>query len=307
MSRSRLFIPGPVEVHPDVLAAGSTPMIGHRTPEYRELHGRVVGKLDEVLAATRSHTLMFTCSATGLMEAGVRNLIRERALFLVAGAFAERWHKIAESCGKQADAVTVEWGQAVTPAMVTEAMQNGSYDTVALVHNETSTGVMHDLAGIARAVRDAGGDDVCFMVDAVTSMTAVPTPVDSLDIDLCFAGSQKALAMPPGLTVATVSPRALARADSVPGRGFYFDLVQAVKSAEKRETPSTPAISLIYSLDASLDLMLTEGMQARYTRHRELARLTRGWAKERFALLPAEEDCSITLTVIENTRSMSRP
>lgn len=298
MTHEKLFIPGPVEVPADTLAAGAKPMVGHRDRKYSELHKSVREKLQKVLGTTSSRTLHFTSSATGVMEAGILNLVNRRVLNLCCGAFSERWHQIALACGKEADAINVEWGQPNTAEQVRDALQSGDYDAVTLVHNETSTGVMNDLEGIARAVREVGGDDVCFMVDAVTSMSAVPIAFDEWGIDLGVSGSQKAWAMPPGLAVATISERALARAETVSGRGFYFDFLKAVASDDKDQTPSTPGISLIYALEHSLQRMLDEGMEARYARHRAMAERCRAWAGERLGLFPAEADCSQTLTVV---------
>jgi predicted phosphoserine aminotransferase len=302
MRPPRLFIPGPVEIPESTSTAQTRPMIGHRAPEYRELQSHVVPKLRTLLEAERARVLLFTCSATGVMEAAVRNCVSRRMLALTCGAFSERFAEIGRECGKEVETLDVEWGEAIDPAAVAERLAEGEFDAVTLVHNETSTGVMNDLPGIARAVRKVGGDDVCLLVDAVTSMSAVPIPVDALDLDVCLAGSQKAFAMPPGLTVATVSERALERAATIPGRGFYFDFLRAAKSAEKNETPSTPAISLIYALDASLDLMFEEGLGARYQRHRDLAAMAREWIADRYELFPPASHASVTLSVARNTR-----
>ena len=299
MSDMRLFIPGPIQIPESTLEAMHRPMVGHRSSEYGRLHAGVVEKLREVLGSREAMPLLMTCSASGVMEAGIRNLVRRRVLNLVCGAFSERWHRISLACGREAVAERVEWGEAIRAERVREVLSEDSeFDAVTLVHNETSTGVMNDLPAIARAVREVGGDRVCLLVDAVTSMTAVPTPVDELGIDLCLAGTQKAFALPPGLSVAVVSERALARTEEVPDRGMYLDFAGAAKSAVKDQTPFTPAISLIYGLEHSLELMLAEGMETRYQRHLQLAAIARNWTRENLTLFPAEQDCSVTLTVV---------
>jgi AbrB family looped-hinge helix DNA binding protein len=193
-------------------------MIGHRSDAFEDLNERVTTRSRDPFG-TEGTVLVGTCSSTGWMEA-VRNLIRRGALFMVNGAFAARWYEIARENGKNAVRCNVPWGWPVRAEAVETALDREACDAVALVHTETSTGVLSPLAEIAAALR--GQPDVLLLVDAVSSLGAAPIEMDALGIDLCLAGSQKALGLPPGLALCAVSERAFARAADVPHRGHYF-------------------------------------------------------------------------------------
>jgi len=302
MPHKRLFIPGPTEVRGENLAALARPQIGHRSAEFKALYARVNPKLQQLLE-TKHHVFLFTSSSSGVWEAAVRNCVRERVLCCMQGAFSDRWKEVAEANGKQADALQVEWGQAITAAMVDEALASGHYDAITVVHNETSTGVMNRLDEIAEVV--ARYPDVSFLVDAVSSMAAVRIPVDDYGIDVCLAGLQKAFALPAGLAVASVSPRALDKAATVPHRGYYFDFLTLLKHHEKSQTPATPAIPQIQALDAQLDDILEEGLERRYARHSMLAGLVREWARAHFSLFAQPGYESATVTCVKNDRAVS--
>ncbi len=300
----RLFVPGPAEVRAENLAALARRQIGHRSAEFRELYRRVTTRLQDLLA-TREPVYLFTSSSTGVWEAAIRNTVRERVLCCTQGAFSERWREVAVANGKQAEALPVDWGKAIRPEAVDEALATGRYDPIAVVHNETSTGVMNDLEGIAAAVRRHPG--VTFLVDAVSSMAGAPVPVDAWGIDVCLAGIQKAFALPAGLTVCSVSARALEKARSVPHRGYYFDFVEMQRHHERDQTPATPAIPQIQSLDAQLDDIAAEGLERRFARHARLASIVQDWARARFALFAEEGHASPTVTCISNTRGIDVP
>jgi aspartate aminotransferase-like enzyme len=302
MRHKRLFIPGPTEVTVENLAALARPQIGHRGRDYQELHGRVTGKLQRLLE-TKDPVLLFTCSSTGVWEAAVRNCVRERVLCCVQGAFSERWKQVAELNGKEAGEIRVDWGGAIRSDDVDRALATGKFDAIAVVHNETSTGVMNRLDEIATVVRKY--PDVTFLVDAVSSMAGTRIAVDELGIDVCLAGLQKAFSLPAGLTVASVSGRALDKARSIPNRGYYFDLPEMVKYHERSQTPSTPAIPQIHALDAQLDAMFEEGLERRWERHAYLASIVQDWARERFALYAERGFESVTLTCVRNDRGIS--
>jgi aspartate aminotransferase-like enzyme len=236
-------------------------------------------------------------------EAAVRNCVRERVLCCVQGAFSERWKEVAELNGKETGEVRVDWGGAIKPEAVDRALASGKYDAIALVHNETSTGVMNRIDDIAAVVRRH--PDVTFLVDAVSSMAGTRLAVDELGIDVCLAGLQKAFALPAGLAVASVSERALAKARTVPNRGYYFDLPEILKYHERNQTPSTPAIPQIHALDAQLDAILEEGLERRYERHAYLASIVQDWGRERFSLFAEAGYESPTLTCIRNDRGIS--
>jgi aspartate aminotransferase-like enzyme len=197
--------------------------------------------------------------------------------------------------GLAADKVQVEWGEAISPDAVRAKLEEGGFDLVTLIHNETSTGVMNDLAGIARVVKSFPG--VLFVVDAVSSFSAVPIEMDKLGIDVLLAGVQKALALPPGLTVFACSQAALERAEGMLNRGYYFDFIEFAKNAEKNNTPSTPAISLIFGLQHILGVIAAEGVQKRFARHRANNALIHDWGARRgFKNFAPEGNQSVSLT-----------
>ena len=298
----KLFIPGPVPVHPDILAAMATPMIGHRMKEYAELHGRVTTGLKKLLF-TDSRVFLATSSAFGVMEGAIRNLVGTRCANFCNGAFSDKWHDVTLRCGKQADAFRFDWGRPVTPEAVDKALATGLYDSMTMIHNETSTGVMSPLTEIADVM--SRYPEVMFIVDTVSSMSALKIPVDELGIDSCIFGVQKAFALPPGLTVFTASEKALKRAAGIEGRGYYFDFLEFAANDDKNNTPSTPCISLIYAMDRQLERMFAEGLEARWARHRDLAEHVRGWLTSRgFDLFPEPDSTSLTLTCARNTRDI---
>lgn len=298
----KLFIPGPVEVHPDVLKAMASPMIGHRMKEYGELHGRVTSALKRLLF-TESKVFLATSSAFGAMEGAVRNLVGKRCANFCNGAFSDKWHDVTLRCGKQADAIRFDWGKPVTAEAVEAALATGKYDSMTMIHNETSTGVMSPLPEIAAVMQRY--PDVMFIVDTVSSMSALKIPVDELGIDSCIFGVQKAFALPPGLAVFTASDKALHRAATVADRGYYFDFLEFAANDEKNNTPSTPCISLIYALDCQLQRMFAEGLEHRWARHADLAEYVRGWLAERgFASFPEAPYRSQTLTCSRNSRNI---
>ncbi|HEY3309561.1 MAG TPA: alanine--glyoxylate aminotransferase family protein [Desulfuromonadaceae bacterium] len=298
----KLFIPGPIEVHPEVLAAMATPMIGHRMKEYAELHGAVKTKLKKLLC-TDGKVFLATSSAFGVMEGAVRNLVGKRCANFCNGAFSDKWHDVTLRCGKQADAIRFDWGQPVSPQVVEQTLASGKYDSMTMIHNETSTGVMSPLAEIAEVMRKF--PEVMFIVDTVSSMSAVNIPVDQLGIDCCIFGVQKALALPPGLAVFTASEKALSRASGMEGRGYYFDFLEFDANDAKDNTPSTPCISLIYALNCQLDRIFKEGLENRWERHQVLADYVRNWVGARgFELFPELPFCSLTLTCARNSRNI---
>ena len=242
---AKLFIPGPIDVSKETFAAMSQPMIGHRGAEFEALYASTQPVLKQ-LAGTSRPFFLSTSSAWGVMEASLRNLCAKKVLTLCCGAFSDKWFDVANKMGIPAEKIQVEWGEAISPAAVRAKLEEGGFDLVTLIHNETSTGVMNDLAGIAKVVKSFPG--VLLVVDSVSSFSAVPIGMDALGIDVLLAGVQKALALPPGLTVFSCSEAALERAKSMPNRGYYFDFIEFAKNAEKNNTPSTPAISLISTL-----------------------------------------------------------
>jgi aspartate aminotransferase-like enzyme len=302
MPHKRLFIPGPTEVRAENLFALAKPQIGHRSDDFKELYLRVIPKL-QTLLETKDPVFLFTCSSTGVWEAAIRNCVRERVLCCQQGAFSDRWLKVAESNGKTAVPLKVEWGKAITADMIDRELAKGGFDAITVVHNETSTGVMNRLDEIAAVVKKY--PDVSFLVDAVSSMSGTRIPVDAWGIDVCLAGLQKAFALPAGLTVASVSARALEKAKTVKNRGYYFDFLDMLKYHERGQTPATPAIPQIHALDAQLDDILAETPAARFERHEAMARVVRAWAAKHFAVFSEDGYASPTLTCVTNTRGIS--
>jgi len=297
----RLFTPGPTEVRPEILKELATPQIHHRAPDFSSLYGEIQPKLQRLLY-TENPVFLFTSSSTGAMESAVTNLVAKRCLNLINGAFSKRWHDITVANGVACDAFAIDWDTAIKPEMVDEQLKKGQYDAVTVVLNETSTGLMNPLPEIAEVV--GRYPDVFLLVDAVSGMAGVKIDTDALGLDFVLAGVQKAFALPAGLAVAAVSERALARAQTVPPRSYYFNLTKMHKSHLKHQTPSTPAIPHLYALNAQLDAMIEEGLDARFARHEKMASIVQAWAKEYFDVYPEEGYWSKTLTCVNNTREV---
>ncbi len=272
-----LFIPGPTEVRQEVLDELARPQIGHRTKEFRELFAGLKPGLKRVFF-TENDVLISTSSGSGLWEAAIRSCVNARVLHAVNGAFSRKWASLSESCGKETARIDIPWGKAVKAEEVEKALSGGDYEALCTVHNETSTGVASDLNEISRVVKKHPG--VLWIVDAVSSLGGMKIEVDQLGIDICLTSSQKALALPPGLAMASVSQRAYQKAESVSGRGYFFDLLELKKSYDQDETPYTPSIPHLYALKKQLERMEEEGLENRFKRHRDMADHTRGWAKK---------------------------
>jgi predicted phosphoserine aminotransferase len=298
----KLFIPGPIEVRPDVLAAQARPMIGHRSPEYVALHAGILPKL-RPLFGTAGRVFVVTASGSGLQEAAIRNCVERRCLCLVNGAFGARWHQIALANGKEADALEIPWGVAIRPEQVEEKLQAGNYEAVTVVFNETSTGLLNPVPEIASVVQQHDG--VLLLVDTVSAAAGVEIRADEWGLDVCLTSSQKALALPPGLALCSVSDRAMERAKTVANRGWYFDFLQYEKYAAKNHTPATPAVSLMQALDTQLDAIGAEGWEARFARHRRLMQQMHRWVEANgFDFFAEAGYRSPTVTAVSNTRGV---
>lgn len=299
----RFFLPGPTEVRQEVLEAQVAPMIAHRGPAMRELMEPVQDGLRPLFGTARP-VFVSTSSATGLMEAAIRNGVKERALGLVNGAFSARFAAIARACGRKVEVMEVPWGEAHDPDAVAARLDAGDCDAVTLVHSETSTGVLQPLPELAAVVADRPG--VLLLVDAVTSVGGVPVEADAWNLDFVLTGSQKALALPPGLAFGVASTAMLERARTLPDRGLYFDLTAFEANLEKLQTPNTPALTLMSALVLQLARIRDEGIEARWARHHAMAE--RCWSRvDRLRehvgvgvrVLPAEPFRSPTVTCIE--------
>ncbi|MBK8859182.1 MAG: alanine--glyoxylate aminotransferase family protein [Opitutaceae bacterium] len=301
----KLFIPGPIAVSDKTLRAMAQPMIGHRSTDFVALYRSLQPDL-QALFYTKDPVYLSTSSAWGVMEGALRNVVQKKVLNCMNGAFSDKWNDVALRCGKQAGALRSEWGQPVDPAALRRELATGGYDAVTLIHNETSTGTMSDLPAIMAVLREF--PEVISIVDTVSSFSVLPIKKDELGIDILLTGSQKALAMPPGLSIFSASPRALARAALAKDRGYYFDLVEFQKNHENGMTPSTPVIPLIYALQSKLEDIRAEGLEARYARHKRLNETVRAWGRTNgFKLFPAEAYGSLSLNCFANTRNIDLP
>ncbi|MGD1031132.1 MAG: alanine--glyoxylate aminotransferase family protein [Opitutaceae bacterium] len=301
----KLFIPGPIAVSEKTLRAMAQPMIGHRSTDFVALYQSVQPGL-QALFATKDPVYLSTSSSWGTMEGAVRNVTRKKVLNCMNGAFSDKWNDVALRCARPAGALKFEWGQPVDPEAVRRELATGAYDAVTIIHNETSCGCMSDIHALMAVVRQF--PDVISVIDAVSSLSALPIPKDELGIDVLITGSQKALALPPGLSFLSVSKRALARAAETEGRGYYFDFQEFQKNHEAGMTPSTPVIPLIFALKSKLEDIAAEGLPARYARHARLNRTVREWAFAKgFKLFPKEGYGSVTLNCFANTLNVDLP
>ena len=301
----KLFIPGPVEVSPKTLAAFSRPAIGHRGEAFKNLYRDIHPRL-QTLFGTRHPVFLSTSSAWGVMEGALRNLVQKGVLACMCGAFSDKWLDVAKRCGKTAEALQVDWGRHIDHLALDRHLATGKFDTVTLIHNETSTGVMNPLPEICCVL--AKYPDVVSIVDTVSSFSAMPIEMDALRIDLLLTGSQKALALPPGFSLFAASDKALARAENMADRGYYFDFLEFKKQQADWMTPSTPSTGHIYALQSKLDDIFSEGLENRHARHAKTNALVHDWVRRVGLDFFAEEGFrSKTLTCVKNNRGLDVP
>lgn len=295
------FLPGPTEVRREVLEAMLQPMIPHRGAAFETLFARLQDGLRPVFRTARP-VYVASSSATGLMEAAVRNAPPGPVLALVNGAFSDRFAQIARACGREVDVVAAPLGAIVPMDAVESALQSRRYAAVTVVHSETSTGAATPLPALAALVR---AHEAFLLVDSVTGLAGMPVETDDWGLDFVLTGSQKALALPPGLAFGVASERYRARMDEGVARGLYFDLVEFEQSVHKHQTPNTPALSLLYAADAQCAAIAREGIEARWARHAAMARQTHAWVTELardtgrpFGILAADGQRSHTVTAV---------
>lgn len=299
----KLFIPGPVEVKEDVLQKMATPMIGHRSKDASALQRRISDKL-RTLFYTKEEILLSTSSGSGLMEGAIRSCTAKRAAVFSVGAFGNRWYDMARMNNVPADLFEVEWGAATPPKMVDDALATGKYDLITITHNETSTGVMNPVDEISEVIKKY--PEVVWCLDTVSSAAGTKIEVDKLGVDICITSSQKAIGLPPGMAICTMSKKAVERARKVEFRGLYLDLLSLYEYIQKKDYqyPSTPSLSHMFALDYQLDRILEEGLDERFRRHKEMAEYVRAWGREHFELFADERYLSNTLTNIKNTKGI---
>jgi len=297
-AKGYLMTPGPTPIPPAVEAAMARPLVYHRGPEFREVLGRVLERLREVFR-TKHETALFTASGTGAMESAVANLCSpgDRVLVVSAGNFGERWLKLAASYGCDAVHLRYPWGEAPDARDVRARLaESGAVRAVFCTHCETSTGVVADVAAIAEAAREAGALTV---VDAISSLGAVPLEQDTWGLDVVVSGSQKALMTPPGLALASVSAAALEASQAAGSPRFYFDWARTLNGQAELRTAFTPAVSLVQGLDVALELLLADGLEAAWERSRTLGRACREGAKAMgLELFSPDDDRAAVVTAI---------
>jgi len=305
IQHDKLFIPGPVEVSEKTWAAFSRPMIGHRGEDFKNLYRAIHPGL-QTLFGTKQSVFLSTSSAWGVMEASIRNLVDRGVLCCMCGAFSDKWFDVAKRCGKNAEPLQVDWGKHIDQKAIDRQLATGQFDTVTLIHNETSTGVMNPLPEICCTL--AKYPDVALVLDTVSSFSGVRIDMDALGIDVMLTGAQKALALPPGFSLFSVSEKAFARAEKIPNRGFYFDFLEFKKQQAEWMTPSTPSIAHMHALQSKLDEIFDEGLDTRFARHARTNALVHDWVRGAgFEFFAEEGFRSKTLTCVKNNKEIDVP
>ncbi len=297
-----LYLPGPTEVREDVIEAMAQPMFGHRMDRMTDLYTTIVEDTKEFLD-TDNDVIILSASGTEFWEATTLNLVEDDMLCLTCGSFSERQANVAERLGKNVDRIEYEWGEAVKPEDVRAALEEQSYDVVGAVMNETSTGVRNPIEEIGDVVGEY--PDTYFVVDAISCLGGDYIDIEQHNIDAIFTSTQKAFAMPPGLSVCTVSDAAYERELEKGSASWYGGFQRNLDYYDRKgQTHSTPAIPLMLAYRKQMKHMLEETHEARDARHQEMAEYTREWAREHFGLFPEEGYESQTVTCVENTQGI---
>jgi aspartate aminotransferase-like enzyme len=290
-----LLTPGPTPVPPQVLAALAEPIVHHRSPDFRPVYERCLQRLRDV-CRTEQDVLLFASSGTGAFESAVQNLVSpgERHLVVSAGNFGERWASLTTAYGADVDHLRYAWGETPDPDDVRARLGEREAKAVWVVHSETSTGVVADVQALAAAAHEHGA---LVVVDAVSSLGAVPCETDAWGLDVVVSGSQKALMTPPGLGLCAVSERAYAATGDTPR--FYFDWERTRKAQSKLDAAFTPPVSLVAALDVALGLLLEEGLDTVFERHVRLGRAARAGVKAMgLELFSPDDDRSAVVTAV---------
>jgi len=275
----RCFLPGPTDVRPEIYEATAEPMFFHRGPRMIALLQGIQPSLQQMFGTARP-VFTSTSSATGMMETAVRNGVRDRVAVITSGFFGEMFARVAEACGKEVVRIGVPYGHSIEPDQLDALLDGPEVDAVALVHSESGTGVLAPLGELAAVVRRRPG--LVLMVDAVTAAGAVPLEMDAWGVDFIFTGSQKALALPPGLGLGAASEAFIARAREVDTRGYYFDVLTFLEEAETGLLAHTCAIPLYAALERQLaDIAASGGWPARWARHAAMLGVLEAWVAAR--------------------------
>ncbi len=282
----RFFNPGPVWVRPQVLQALGGPMMSHRSQAFSDLYGRILEKLPRLFRTKgQAHTL--ATSATGVWEAALVSCVEGPVLSCCNGAFSDKWGEMSQRLGLDTTILKAEWGKPILAEEVRKKLAEKKFQAVTVVHNETSTGTISDLPAIAKVVHE--GSDALLFADVVTSLAGTRVEADEWGLDVAVCGSQKALALPPGIAVFSISEKALAAARQKKHRGLYLDLIDVETFGKKKQNPTTPSLPLLYALDVQLDHILAEGLENRWARHHSMLKAVEEWApKAGFRFLPED-------------------
>lgn len=293
----RNFLPGPTDVRPEILEATLQPYYFGFSGRMQDLMAGIQPGLQAMFGTTQP-VFVAVCAATGLMEAAIRNGVRERVLVVVGGYFGELFARVAEGCGKEVLRAEVPPGQTLEPDQLAAFLEGPEVDAVALVHSESSTGALAPIESLARVVKQVPGR--LLLVDGVTSIGAMPVRMDAWGIDFLFTGSQKALALPPGIAMGAVSPALLARAETLYDRGLYLSATHLVHAVRRNLPLTTPALPVFHALEAQLQrIEASGGLAPRIERHRRMAAMVHAWAPTRgLCILAAEGRRSPTVTAL---------
>jgi aspartate aminotransferase-like enzyme len=267
------FLPGPTEVREEIMTAMVQPMIAHRGSEFEKLFERLQKGFRPIFKTERP-VYLSSSSATGMMEAAIRCAPPGRILCLVNGAFSERFAHIASMCGRDVDRYDVAWGQVHAIPQLDERLSMRKYTAITVVHSETSTGALNDVRAISDCAHRHG---IVCLIDSVSGLGGTELRFDEWKLDYVLTGSQKALALPPGLSFAVASTSFIDQANGTHGRGVYFDLVELDAYARRNQTPSTPALTLLYAAEAQAKAIAAEGLETRWARHKAMAARTQEW------------------------------
>jgi aspartate aminotransferase-like enzyme len=304
------FLPGPTQVRAEILAQMSLPMLPHRGAEFESIYARCDAGLRTIFRTGRP-VYIASASATGLMEGAIRCAPSGAVLSLVNGAFSERFAQVAASCGRTVVRDEVPLGQHHTSEQVTALLRSSGARVVTLTHSETSTGAMNDIQALSAAVHAEGA---VILVDSVTGLAGAPLETDAWGLDFAFTGSQKSLALPPGLALGVASQSFIEGAAHNSDRGTYFDLVEFEKYAVKNQTPNTPAISLFFALAAQVEAIAAEGIEQRWARHAAMQACTLSWVDalhsdvhSAFGVLAPESGRSPTVTCVTLPSALTGP
>lgn len=275
----RSFLPGPVDVHPEVLESTLQPYYFPFSERMQLMMAEMQPRLQRLFGT--GQTILFSVSAaTGLMETAIRSGVRHRVLCITGGYFGELFARMAEACGKEVLRAVVQPGHTLEPDLLAHFLEGPEVDAVTLVHSESSTGALAPLPELAQVVRSRS--DVMLLVDGVTSIGAMPVEMDQWGVDFLLTGSQKALGLPPGMALAAASPRFITRAESLHDRGFYLSATHLFNAARKNLPLTTPALPLLHALQCQLQRIGDGGgLAARQARHSAMAAMMAEWAEQR--------------------------